>query len=367
MVSLGENLPQELVDEILDSLGPLGRYTARSYSLVCRSWVPRMRAQAFKEVRLKPANIERFAVLLRADECTFSSHVSSLQVDRGGLSTGKVGIYLDIFVGILKRLTNLRTLKINLTGHISTMKVSANDPPAEFCGVMMAKALPLVTELHVSYTGNQTSDVVDMICTFPLLQRLRTRSSYQRHFAPPSLPMPPPKLRSIDVCRSSVRPILSWLQASDHLRHIDSLLYSKKVDAADVAIVRASLRQLGSSLRHLHIMPSWYEDGVDPQEVFGLSNLKGLNSLTIHEAYEGWGAINPKFMPFLFTLASPSLETLHIELDADEDWQDWASFDAFFSKEKFPRLQSISFRSSYTDGQMAARLPLLTSSGIVKV
>ncbi|KAJ7267373.1 hypothetical protein C8J57DRAFT_1469606 [Mycena rebaudengoi] len=369
MVSLGEKLPQELVDEILDSLGPLDCYTARSYSLVCRSWVPQMRAQAFKEVRLKPVNIERFAVLLCADECTFSSHVSSLKVDGGSLSTGEVGIYLDIFVGILKRLTNLRTLRINLIGHVSTMEVSADDPPAEFCGVMVAKAFPLVTELHVSYMGKETSDVVDMICAFPLLQRLRTRSSYQRHLALPlSLPMPPPKLHSIDVCRSSVRPILSWLQASNHLRHIDSLLYSKKVDAADVPLVRASLQQLGTSLRHLHIMPSWYEDDVDPQEVFDLSNLKGLNSLTIHEAYEGRGAPNPKFMPFLFTLASPSLETLYIELADREEDRDWASFDAFFSKEKFPRLQNISFRSSYADGkQMPGRLPLLTGSGIVKV
>jgi hypothetical protein len=344
-----------------------------------------MRARAFKEVRLKPANIERFAVLLCADECTFSSHVSSLKVDRGSLSTGEVGIYLDIFVGIIKRLTKLRTLKINLTGHVSTMEVSADDPPAEFCGVMMAKAFPLVTELHVSYMGKQTSDVVDMICTFPLLQRLRTTSSYQRNLAlPPSLPMPPPKLHSIDVCRSTVRPILSWLQASDHLRHIDSLLFSMKVDAADVPLVRASLRQLGTSLRHLHIMPSWYEhDGklvshrtllcpphsipVDPQEVFDLSILNGLKSLTIREAYEGEGADIPKFMPFLLTLASPSLETLYIELE-DAELQDWASFDAFFSKEKFPRLQSISFDSFGNDAEeMPKRLPLLTSSGIVKV
>ncbi|KAJ7267445.1 hypothetical protein C8J57DRAFT_1327730 [Mycena rebaudengoi] len=361
MLSLGEKLPQELVDKILDSLGPLSRYRASSYSLVCRSWVSQMRARAFKEVRLKPANIERFAVLLCADECTFSSHVSSLKVDRGSLSTGEVGIYLDIFVGIIKRLTKLRTLKINLTGHVSTMEVSADDPPAEFCGVMMAKAFPLVTELHVSYMGKQTSDVVDMICTFPLLQRLRTTSSYQRNLAlPPSLPMPPPKLHSIDVCRSTVRPILSWLQASDHLRHIDSLLFSMKVDAADVPL-------LGTSLRHLHIMPSWYEHDVDPQEVFDLSILNGLKSLTIREAYVGEGADNPKFMPFLLTLASPSLETLYIELE-DAELQDWASFDAFFSKEKFPRLQSISFDSFGNDAEeMPKHLPLLTSSGIVKV
>ncbi|KAF7368954.1 hypothetical protein MVEN_00221700 [Mycena venus] len=187
--------------------------------------------------------------------------------------------------------------------------------------------------------------LADIISLFPALQELDIQMSGVVMDIP-SDTVPPRELRGLALSRSSVGPILTWLDAMDHLPNIHSLKLPS-LRLSDVPTVRAALQRLGGALHHLSIDLGRVDDGVNTFDVFNLSLHRNLITLDMDFSWVYSEAHVNAMIPWITKLVAPTIECLSLELDLScSVYQsfDWAALDAFFSPARFPRLRSITFK-----------------------
>ncbi|KAJ7088613.1 hypothetical protein C8R44DRAFT_991042 [Mycena epipterygia] len=365
------NLPQELVEEIIDHLS--GDTTAlKATSLVCHAWMPRSRSHLFGTCTLGPKNILAFHDLLRDPRgCTFLDHVRAITAFRYSWADND-GCFNTIAAD-LRRLTSVRSLAMKLNIVVDQANADA------FFRTGFVTGFPNVTELvltcNLDGDDAATAPVVDMVCMLPALECLVVREMSDAATRPPTAPAcPPPGLRSLRLSPYAVGPVLAWLHAAKHLPHVESLALPLLL-RRDAPVVRAALQQLGSAVLHLEFVLTWVLDysDVDPLTVFDLSLHPSLRTLALTD--RSWA--DPEefddrhLIPFVSRLAAPGLTHVSFDLDlALYRALNWAPLDALFaSSARFPALRSVAFvRSPPHDEPFLRRaLPLLNASGILKV
>jgi hypothetical protein len=249
------DLPQELIGEILDHLG--GDFKAlKTCSLVSSAWVPRCRSYLFKSVTLHTlamgdtSNVLSFRDLLQSHCCTFLRHVRSFHSLRHFGDPDDC--HFEQISTDLRRLSGV--VELTMSAHIDG---DANVD--SFFTTGFFRSFPQVTHLVLEYIllGEQPMPVINLICLFPALQKLRILYFTGIWADPPVNAFPPRSLRTIVLLDGSPAcgRILAWLHAFNHLPHVESLrLHFLK--PPDVPTVRGAMKQIGGALRHLEIIHS---------------------------------------------------------------------------------------------------------------
>ncbi|KAJ7817287.1 hypothetical protein B0H14DRAFT_1388714 [Mycena olivaceomarginata] len=151
-------LPQELIDEILDYLGD-DKYSLRTRPPVCRAWVLRTRACLFESCCLSRERHVGFGEVLQSPNCTFLHHVRSMWATRG--FGQKNDDSFNDFAAHLPRLLGLRELELL----IRKISVGLNGDPSFrtgfFAGFSHVRRLVLVCKWD-SQGGARTAHRHDM-------------------------------------------------------------------------------------------------------------------------------------------------------------------------------------------------------------
>ncbi|KAJ7361287.1 hypothetical protein DFH08DRAFT_370016 [Mycena albidolilacea] len=344
------DLPQELIEEILDRLG--GDFRAlRTCSLVCSAWVPR--CNLFKSVTLHTlamgdtSNVLSFRDLLQSPCCTFLRHVRSFH------SLRRFGdpddCHFEQISTDLRRLSGVVELK--MSAHID------GDATADsFFTTGFFRSFPQVTHLVLDYIllREQPMPVINLICLFPALPKLRVLYFTGIWADPPVSAFPPRSLRIVLLDWSlACGRILAWLLTFNHLPNVESLrLHFLK--PADVPTVRAAMKQIGGALRHLEIKHS--------EGVFDFSLHPKLQTLAIHT----WDLGLDELLILIHSLAGLPLQRLSLNVDRTLlRIFNWTPVDVFLSPPRFPLLRTVRFVCSLHDDPEFLRraLPLLEASG----
>ncbi|KAJ7936837.1 hypothetical protein B0H13DRAFT_247101 [Mycena leptocephala] len=329
-MTIQSTFPRELVDEILEYVGDFR--SLKASSLVCRDWVSRSRSHLFKVCSLWPSKIPSFCDLLRSPECTIVPHVRSIR-DLKHYGPQDYDSFRNIAAD-LGRLTNVRELEMTFSTSYRPEKINP----------FLSTAFPSIALLVLTF--DQTPlPLVDMISVFPALQELDIEVS-GAVMDIPSDTVPPRELCRLALSRNSVGPILTWLDAVDHLPNIHSLKLPS-LRLSDVPTVRAALQRLGGALHHLGIDLRGVDDGVNTFDVFNLSLHRNLITLDMDFSWAYSEAHVNAMIPWITKLMAPTIECLSLELDLSRSvYQsfDWAALDAFLSSARFPRLRSVTFK-----------------------
>ncbi|KAJ7902616.1 hypothetical protein B0H14DRAFT_2666831 [Mycena olivaceomarginata] len=347
-------LPQELIELVIDQVALESRPSLKSCSLVRRSWVPRSRSRLFE--RLGSHAIRN---LVRSPYCTFLPHVRTVLFSSEDFD--------DILVEDMCRLTHVRTLDVYMYNCDVPEKVYS----------FLAAAFPDITSLQVSCNLPGQPPPIDFISCFAALRELDIHDSVSDRLYHPSgeMPSPPPRgLRRMKLSGNSPGPILAWLHATRHLPNVDSLVLDE-LRSGHIAIVRAALQQIGGALRHLELSAGWSftDSHMATLAWLDLSPHPELKSLAIVAPPRGYsGDFGPgQVLPLLMMLSAPSLEQLELDftsLPLDQS-ADWAALDALLSSARFSRLRSVTVVLLPDDGDaefMRMALPLLKASGVLR-
>ncbi|KAF7368976.1 hypothetical protein MVEN_00224000 [Mycena venus] len=357
-------LPAELIDAILDHLAR--DFTSlKACSLVCRAWVVRSRSHLFETCSLAPNNIIGFCSLLHS--CTFLHHIHSLDLFR---EVPHQNDHWFSDIDSLCRLTGIRVLQM------TAKFVDASTLEQTFFSTKFLTAFPNVT--HLVFSGlahnalrQQLVPLLDMICQFPALQDLHIRRISPHLLFSATTAIPPRELCYLTLCTHSVGPILAWLHAAGHLRHVRSLklpsMWHHEVPFANAAFGSTlNLHCLDIPLTWL-LPPVQWRYAASP--FFDLSLHLNLHTLILRDS-----TYPDDMMQALTRLDAPSLlECLAFALDLPSyRCFQWAALDAFLAcPTRFPRLRNVVFIQTinYTvpkeDAFVRRVLPLLKSSGIL--
>ncbi|KAF7377646.1 hypothetical protein MSAN_00187500 [Mycena sanguinolenta] len=376
-------LPQELVDSILDYLEG-DPASLRTCSLLARAWVPRSRSYLFESLLINAENILVFRDLLRSPCCTFIPHVRSISAERP--HRHKNDTCFHEIAQDMRFLRNVRTLELRLSIVVDSANVDASFRTG------FVAAFPNVT--HLILTGyfealapnydsggeayySQPAPLIEMICSFPALQSLQIQELSGTVMDPPASAVPPAGLRSLNLCSSSLVPVLAWLRSFNHLPRINSLTLPSKFDTS---VVRAALQQL-DDLHHLDItlprasrfFPSYTD------YLLTLSDLSlhpNLRTLIIHD---GSATLNlGNLISLISTLDASALERILLVADLFSNvFRKWDELDAVLASERFPYLRDFTLKHKYwnrtaanindTTAFMRVSFPLLSASGVLRL
>ncbi|KAF7373323.1 hypothetical protein MSAN_00541800 [Mycena sanguinolenta] len=346
-------LPPEMIDAILDLLA--GDYRSlKACSLLCRAWALRCRRHLFKTCTVTSKNVLAF----------YDTLLSGSTFDPEGV--GKICAlnhewnepdpYLDKTVAALRLLTGVRMLGLSLANvaHRATDAFFAQDLSWAF---HMSRTSPLPASFPPTHPP-----LIEMICLFPALQELGIHLSSTLPKAP-STAVPPRGLHSLVLGDNSPGPILAWLNAFNHLPHVDSLILPI-LKNNEKLIIYDALRKLGGALRHLY---------VHLDHVWGMSyqflnlalhpNLITLTMCGDPSIYRDLFSLN-----LITRLDAPALEQLSlldIYISPDVDWY---ALDAFLSSGRFPCLQKVLFRCTNEGGKfLQTALSSLATSSVLEL
>ncbi|KAF8201136.1 hypothetical protein K438DRAFT_1821449 [Mycena galopus ATCC 62051] len=352
-------LPQELIEEILDHLGFDDLKTS---SLVCRAWVSRTRSHLFQFCTIYPSNVLALRDLLRATNCTFVSYIRSIRALRNAGHEND-----HIFNEIAANLTVANIRKLDL-------RLIRKDDSYEFYCTGFVAAFPHVTRLALLLRQSRTEvglPLIDLICLFPSLRELHIRWPTTMIADPSPSSAPPRRLHSVHLIGRTASPILAWLHTSNHLPTVDSVAVPNvPVDSQEVSVVGAALQQIGHTLRYLDINLSWL------LPVYDLALHPNLENLTIHDIEpDDLDDLDPqRLLPIVTRLAAPKLQRLSLDLNLSYyQNSNWAELDAFLCPTRFPSLRSVTVKC--TGGRhldhdnhayLHASLPLLVALGMLQ-
>lgn len=141
------NLPQELVDKIIDELAQFGSiYTLRSCCLVQKRWVERSRRHLFKEITLYAMNhLRNWIKSIPLGPYGPYHHVRSLTYRQGPAVLGPKQL-LDLHPGHFTSFTKLESLQIfnlSLSRFTSTSMKKTFEPVGRFMRTLVVKDVVL--------------------------------------------------------------------------------------------------------------------------------------------------------------------------------------------------------------------------------
>ncbi|KAF7367548.1 hypothetical protein MSAN_00817900 [Mycena sanguinolenta] len=331
-------LPQELIVEVIDCLRD-DFDALKACSLVSCKWVPHCRSYLFDTCVLFPTTIVVFNDLLSSPDCTFSSHMCKIKALR--YSGSPVDHIFDDIAPSYAR----------PQGHPGALLSSPQvDTYPYFCSGFIA-AFPQATRLDLDLTVEQfwESQVnvppFETISLFPALRELHIPEMWQNISDSPTTRVPP-HLHCLKLRGSSIPPILTWLDTSNHLQNVNSLSLSSV--ANHEASIRAAMPRIGGTLRHLDVHLD--ESEVDMPSVFDLALHPNLETLIIRGHADNYlrQSFNPEpLFRIVKSLAATTLAHLTLELDmVFYENSDWAALDAFLSTHRFPNLRGVVIQCS---------------------
>ncbi|KAJ7824568.1 hypothetical protein B0H13DRAFT_2123879 [Mycena leptocephala] len=369
-----DRFPQELIDEILDYFSH-DYHTLRACSLVSRAWASRSRSWVFQSCLLDSKNILPFHDLLRSPY-SFLLHIRSMKVHRK--YAPRKGHDFDQIAEDL-RLVEVRNLTLGLY-----MTPKATIEGAEtFFRTGFITAFPHVTHLVLTFKlgvgyPHLTPLIIDMLCMFPALEVLDIKEMLATFPDEPASAAPPPALHGLKLCDNSVRPILAWLHAVEHLPKVESLTLPL-VRVEEASAVRIALQQLGPALHHLDITVAWsekhnggYGRTVDPLTLFDFSLYPNLKTLDIHYANSYHDLSPNQTIQLLTRLKSRALERLALKMPAPyypsyRNSDQWTALDMFLSPDRFPHLRNVVFKCWGGHEAVRAKMPSLVSSRVLQM
>ncbi|KAJ6476287.1 hypothetical protein C8R45DRAFT_375699 [Mycena sanguinolenta] len=345
-------LPPELIDSILDFLA--GDYRAlKACSLLCRAWALRSRRHLFKTCTVSSKNVLAFCHALVSGSTFDPEQIR--KICAANHDWNQPDPYLNKAVAALRHLTGVRMLELALAN-------VAHRATDAFFRTGFVISFPHVTHLAIACRfPSHPPPLIETICLFPALQELGIHLSGNLP-KPPSTAVPPRGLHSLVLGDNSPGPILTWLNAFNHLPAVDSLtLPSLKYDERQ--IIRTALRRLGRTARHLDIQ--LYElGGMTYDNAFDLALHPNLITLTIRGHPCAYRDIFT--LELITQLDAPMLEQLSLlDLYICPD-VDWSQLDTFISPSRFPCLWKVVFRCNPDDGRfLSTALPSLAASGVL--
>ncbi|KAJ7318091.1 hypothetical protein DFH08DRAFT_399940 [Mycena albidolilacea] len=365
------NLPQELVDVIVDHLAG-DSSSLKACSLASCAWVPRTRLYLFEICSLTSATVFSFSVILRSPHCTFLPHIRSIHVSGDVPNSTPYNSFDEpAFLVDLHRLTGVRMLEVELIFKRTHGEV------AKLAHTNILSAFPHLTRLSLTNVPMPTVvQLVDTIALFLSLEELHLALVCPLPAFTKSMvvKLPPRALHSLTLCRYSVGPILAWLHAAEHLPKIRSLKLPSlwRHEVPIVCVPLEHLRNAGA-LNHLRLLDAplvWLLGGAsDTAPLFNLSDHPALHTLILQDY-----AFPYEMLSSLMQLVAPSLECLTFDLDLPSYRRfDWATLDAFLANSgAFKRLkrvvflQTIGYTEPREDAFLRKVLPMLESSGMLQ-
>ncbi|KAJ6512731.1 hypothetical protein C8R45DRAFT_920534 [Mycena sanguinolenta] len=328
-----ERVWTELVDNILD-FSAVDRRSLKNHSLVSLAWVSRCRSHLFEKCALWPSRITPFWDLLQSPNCTFQSHVRSINNIRH-YGPQDYETYNKIAAD-LGRLTNVRELEVEFTTPYRPEELDT------FFRTAFLNITRLVVELIKT---RNPMPLAHIMCLFPALQEVDMSMTAALEDIPADA-APPRDLRSLVLAKHSAGQILTWLKTAGQLRSLHSLALPC-LRGPDIPIVCEALKQIGSGLHHLKLVLHGTPEGVQTLTTIDLSLHPNLRTLHIHDGsyVNSESQETTLWIPkFIMNLASPSLERLTLELDLSRrayEGLDWSALDAFLAPARFPRLSGV--------------------------
>ncbi|KAJ6466887.1 hypothetical protein C8R45DRAFT_1020409 [Mycena sanguinolenta] len=196
-------------------------------------------------------------------------------------------------------------------------------------------------------------------------------SSCQRSIAP--------RLRSLNLCSSSLVPVPTWLQSFNHLTHV-GLMTLPRVADTPFSAVRKTLQQLGGALHHLDITlidaEPWRFFPIDMSAMVDLSLHSNLRTLIIRDASAtlNLGDLISLMRPLDASAFERLLLVIVLTFNVDAKWAD---LDLFSSSARFPCLSDFSLKHEHwtrtvanvdnTAAFMRTLFPSLTVSGVFRL
>ncbi|KAJ6589131.1 hypothetical protein B0H19DRAFT_231600 [Mycena capillaripes] len=357
------DIPPDIFEVIIDNFEN-DRETLLVCSLVCSSFVPRSRHYLFRQCRIHLRNVLAFGQLLDSPLCSFLPHVRRVIASRHFKKAADRGF--DAITDGLRRLMNVETLE--LSGVINTR--TRTDFNRGFLSAFQGLA-----ELRLVGTPTTNPErIIHLICAFPVLQRLVVSTPLTFLVGSSSVySLPPQSLHTVVATKTALKPITSWLLASNHmkkLRSFSAIYNGSELHPSDPlslpSVLRRSLEQAGSSLQHLELS---VQTEFEPHPYYDLSTHINLRSVTIIILL--WLDKPSYLSTFITRLSSPYLETVSFGFHGDGNgWKymkiDWESIDAFLACQvRFPSFREVYI--SRADSRLPALLPLLRKSGRIKI
>ncbi|KIP02917.1 hypothetical protein PHLGIDRAFT_130450 [Phlebiopsis gigantea 11061_1 CR5-6] len=245
-------LPQELVDHIIDDIGPSDKRAAASLTLTCNAWTSRSSKHLFNTVNVFTAELPEF-LAQAAGSSRLASHVTELTISQP--MRGDDGFDLTPFVpAILHTLPRLSALSV--FGERISVQAGLPAPPA---GQRRTLALLRLSHTHIEA-------LPELLQLFDTVDTLHLDQVYIPPCAVEPAPAPPARhLRVRALFFDGSRPTFEALSA---LLQRDVLQYLHlKCDIffrIHTEPVNAFLHEVGAALEHFRFdlpMDGWVVDG----------------------------------------------------------------------------------------------------------
>ena len=198
------SLPPEILDFIVDHLHDEPS-TLKSCCLVSKSWIPRIRRILFAKVEFSS---DRCPIQLWMnafpDPCNSPAHHTHVLhfIDHNSIAAASMVAFAWV-----QRFCHINKLRIpNTSG--SLLAPRAPGPLVQLRGLS-----PTLTSLHLLGVSAPLSEVLDLICSFPLLEDLflhfvTTQGGSDRRYIPPTSPSLTGTLHMIELSPSLTRGLL---------------------------------------------------------------------------------------------------------------------------------------------------------------
>ena len=232
--SMCENLPQELIQDIMDYLRG-DRKALYACSLVCRAWNHPARSRLFSEFDLQPDKV----MLLVMGAPNIIPFIRKLRLVTPTWFWKKSFCFVSGFEAV-------QSLWISSLPWQYLTSAAQTTFIGQFSTVVSLHFLKIDTASF--------SQFAQLICTFRCLETLRiVGATWLNSDLPPSTLSPPPNLRAMELGNLEKKTFLQWLASFDRPPALHTLC-SLANGPADIEAVVTFLGALGSHLKTLQIV-----------------------------------------------------------------------------------------------------------------
>ncbi|EIW78455.1 hypothetical protein CONPUDRAFT_167459 [Coniophora puteana RWD-64-598 SS2] len=371
-------IPPEMTDYIIDHLHD-DTPALGACALVCRSWLPAARFHLFSSVSVHPWKKDAFLALLASSTQggpprldSFASSVRHLYIREGRgafeweqkwLSTGLPGLCASLSLGALESL-------------------EIEQVTWEFLAAAARRALiehfaPRVRRLKLRQFEFRTSaDMVGFLSRFERLEELRLDGvRWERETVAGELEeleavgavAVPRKLEVLGMNYGRKGPVLEWMMSASGGRIAQAhSVRLGMVTARDTPVVASYLKELGSSLRelHLHFGTEFYMEQANLVEQFDLSANTNLTAVHIYDLVVDAQAPLPWVTALLRQIKSYRIRQVSFGLQMScaerAEAVDWAGLEKVFKGVNWAGLEDVKFLISSNEADCQCAMARMT-------
>ncbi|KAJ7115316.1 hypothetical protein C8R44DRAFT_855338 [Mycena epipterygia] len=371
-----QDFAQELVDQIIDYIGPSNKADVAACGLVCRRWLPRSRFHLFSSITLSDSesdqqNVDSFFPLLDTSSSLLLSFVQVLTLHFCGQSFDDA--HMATLVQSCPRLTTLRVKMVDDT--LGSTKLHQIFRSLQIHIPVLGINSTSLSRLCVKVDADiPLSILVDIISALPLLEFLLIYS-FPDSIVHDGSPLPcfsSPRLQTLE-CQgdNSASPFFSWILSASFLPIFKSLtLYTEITGVNDP--IELYLQRAGPEIEFLSLTVWAYNGDLDI--AFAVSRMAQycceLRDLTLM-----MGRSASDILTLLSAISSSRLATLRISVGVTQGdgVLPWNLIDQALANPQFRALESFSLLRPagnwenifLINPEFKSRMPLANARGIL--